>query len=197
MNLFGQGGLTQSNISNLFKSKGAHEKQELKKSQKLTDFERSQFDEIIQKGDISSEIINSYGGETKLTFDKTGKEIREKIPSIIASLEAQKNSLEAQMGIYKAQAGIEPDEVRESYRIKTISCPRYSYGLSEPKYDRESGSYEETTAQNIACSKYNAASYMWFGIAEDIEMIKVIEANLVDSKKYTLSVNQLIALNFK
>jgi len=151
--------------------------------------------DMIQKGEMSDILLTSYHGGTPITFDKSGKEIKEKMPAIISALEAQKTIIEAQMGVFKSQIGSDPSEELYS-RYPAIKIARYGYEISNPAWDNMSEKYNEATELNICCQKYNELAYTYRSLMEDITASNIIMQNLVDSKKYTLSVNQLIALNF-
>jgi hypothetical protein len=159
--------------------------------------EAESLNDMIQKGEIADALASGYGaGSQPMMFQKTGKEIKEKVPAIIASLEAQKITIEAQLTALQTAAGIAP--TRESNRryAKNVPYLRYEYSLCEPEYLGNSQYAPKTDSMDI-CNKYNALVYVYTDILDDIDAINIISANVKDDKKYDLSVSQLIAMNFK
>lgn len=157
---------------------------------------KSDIIDVLEKGEISDCIASGYGaGSQPVTFEKTGKEIKDKIPEIKNSLSASIASIEGQLGALLVQIGKEPENVSSRKYDKTPPYKRYDYTLCEPVYCN--GQYAEKTEENTLCNKYNTLVYLWQDIKDDYDSICVMENNLTDTKKYTLSVSQLIALNFK
>jgi hypothetical protein len=164
---------------------------------RFTKSESESLNEMIKKGEISDTLASGYGAGSKpFVFTKTGKEIKDKVPSILASLEVQKVTLEAQLTALQAAAGIVPTRENSRRYSKTSAFLRYEYSLCEPEY-LGNNQYATKTDQMDACNKYNSLVYLYNDILDDIDSINVITTNVEDSKKYDLSVSQLIALSFK
>lgn len=150
---------------------------------------------MLEKGEIADCLANGYGaGSEPVTFVKTGKEIKEKIPVIKNSLNTQISSVGAQLSALVVKIGFEPTNDSSRRYDKNTPFKRYDWGKAETPY--VNGQYGEPTEENINCSKYNALVYLWNEMKDDFDAISVMENNLEDAKKYTLSVSQLIALNF-
>lgn len=151
--------------------------------------------DMIEKGMISSQLANGYGVNEPLKFTKTGKELKEKLPTVIASLNAEKASLEAQMVIIRQKLGIDPSVAYNSYTVKGLVFYRYPWEMCDRAYDSMTQKYADATEENILCNQYNSLCSVCMDVCEDIACAEVIMANVEDNKKYTLSVNQLVALS--
>lgn len=155
--------------------------------------EQAALDDMIEKGEIADTLASGYGaGSQPMIFKKTGKEIKEKVPGIIAALTAQKAVIEGQLNDLQVSAGIVPDQQTGRKYSKTTPYQRYEWKICEPAY--VNGAYAETTEQNKICSKYNSLVWVYNDILDDLDAIAIIEKNVEDSKAYDLSVSQLIAL---
>lgn len=170
---------------------GAEEKSRFSKS------EQASIQDMLQKGEISDALASGYGaGSQPVVFVKKGKEIKEKAPSIIATLEVQKVTVEAQLKALQVAAGVTPTLENSRKYDKVAPFLRYEYNLCDPQY-LGNNQYSPKTDQMDACSKYNSLVWIYNDILDDIDAIKVIANNIVEDKPYTLSVSQLIALDFK
>src|SRR5579871_914812 len=96
--------------------------------------EQEAFKDMLEKGSITDSLANGYGyGNTPVVFEKTGKEIKEKLPVILASLEAEKTVIETKLNELAVQAGIVPDQPNSRRYDNNVPFLRYSYSLSEGK----------------------------------------------------------------
>ena len=151
--------------------------------------------DMIEKGEISDQLGKGYGPASEaIKFTKKGKEIKEQIPGMLTTLNAQKVELVAKMAVLAEQIGMEPSVAYEKYQELTLCS--YPYEVCSPKYDSNQGRYEDETDQHKNCSKYNSLCYMVRSVIEDITTLEVLNKNLEDGKSYTLSVSQLISLGF-
>lgn len=159
--------------------------------------EAESLNDMIQKGEISDTLASGYGaGSQPMVFTKTGKEIKDQIPTIVATLEAQKITIEAQLTALQTAAGILPTRENSRRYDKKVPILRYEYNLCEPEYLGNS-QYAPKTDQMDVCNKYNSLVWVYNDILDDIDAVQVIAGNVEDNKKYQLSVSQLIAMNFK
>lgn len=149
--------------------------------------------EEIRKGEISDRLANGYGSGEPMKFTKTGKEIKEKVPSILEALNTSKTTIVAQLGVLKTQIGSEPND---TYGERDFTISRYAYDLCQAPYDPVSQSYVNATDQNKWCQKYNDLCYTLLDIERDIKSLSVIVNNVKDDTKYQLTVSQLVALQF-
>jgi hypothetical protein len=166
-------------------------------SRSFSKSETDALNDMLQKGEISDTLASGYGAGSKpIVFTKTGKEIKEKVPAILASLEAQKITIEAQLTAFQTAAGVVPTKENSRRYSKNVPFLRYEYTQCEPEY-LGNNTYAPKTDQMDACNKYNSLAYIYNDVLDDIDAINIISANVEDNKKLELSVSQLIALNFK
>lgn len=157
-------------------------------------------DDLIQKGEISNAIAYGYGsGNEPFKFQKTGKEIKEKLPSVISALSIEKGVLLSKMATIATQIGITPaiqNNSKYSGLTPEIDFSTYPWEMCDAPYDDISRKRLDPTEQNLLCSQYNSLCSLCRSVCEDIATAQVIMANVEEKKQYTLSVNQLIALAF-
>lgn len=154
--------------------------------------------EDIRKGEIMDRLANGYGSGEALKFTKTGKEIKEKVPSIMEALNTAKTTTLTQLTILKAQIGCEPSDSFSSNLEKIgleITLLRYPYAMCDSVKDPNSGTWVRD-AKAEACSKYNDLCWQLIDIEKDIKALHIIKENVDDGKKYELTVSQLVALQF-
>jgi hypothetical protein len=150
----------------------------------------------LQKGEIASALLNDYGNpNATFKFEKTGKELKEILPKTITSLSVIKDTLLAQLGIFQTSIGSVPSDSRKSYRVPSVSVPFYSYDLSRRIYNEMTSDYEPLTDAQVTINSYNDLAWRLCDVLEDIAVCQLIVDNIEDSKKYNLSVSQLVAIN--
>lgn len=150
--------------------------------------------EELEKGQISDSLSYGYGQANEaIKFDKTGAQIKEMLPSCVSKLEATKNVVEAQMAAAIATVGVAPTV---DWNGTNCSVKRYPYDLINNPYDQMTQSYPPQTEVQAAADLYNSLCYTLQNICDDLATCKVMTTNLDDKKKYSLSVSQLVALNF-
>lgn len=155
---------------------------------------KASIDDMIEKGEISDTIGRGYGaGAEAIKFSKTGKEIKDKIPSVLDILTSEKNKLEVQAEVLRTEIGIEPTDACYA----KLGCPSlYEYSQTSPQYDEALKAWPEPSDTHKLCQKYNSICYMLRNLLEDIQVLNVLLFNLSDTKSYQLGVSQLIALHF-
>jgi hypothetical protein len=152
---------------------------------------------LIEKGELTDKIAYGYGGASEaFKFVKTGAQIKEKLPTIIAVLEMEKATLIAQLTNIQGTIGIAPTRKMQTSFTKDIALSDYPYEMCDAPYDEVLRKYGTPTDQNLLCSKYNSLAYVCRNVCEDIMTAQTVLANVEDKKTYTLSVNQLVALGF-
>lgn len=151
----------------------------------------------LEKGDITDKFAYGYGsGNEAMKFNKTGKEIKEVMPVVIAALNTKKVEIETAMQTAMVAAGTEPTEVYNSGNFKTITLKRYPWEMTSAKYDDVAKVTIPMTDAQTACRTYNDLCYEMRSVLEDIATCSIIADNVVDKKSYTLTVSQLVALSF-
>lgn len=152
-------------------------------------------EEKLEKGEISDKLGSGYGGNEALKFTKSGKDLKAILPVTIANLKGKRTVLEATMKTLIEAAGCQPSESYGSYNFKSVTVNRFPWDLCRSPYDEMNKCYPALSDEQKACGQYNDLCYQWCSISEDILACSVIMKNLEDSKKYTLSVSQLVALS--
>lgn len=149
--------------------------------------------EDLRKGEISDRLANGWGSGEALKFRKTGKEIKEKLPTIESTLNNAKMVLIAELAGLKAKIGVEPTEEHSGGKFNLL---RYPWKMCDAGWDPVGRIAVEATETNTCCQKYNDLCWKLLDIEQDLEATKVMTANLDDAKSYDLTVGQLVALCF-
>lgn len=141
----------------------------------------------FEKGQIAERLSYGYGsGSEPLKFTKTGKELKAQIPGLLSALNIKKAEILVKLGELSTAAGIVPNKEWFNDIISGLTVARYDWKQCD----------ELCEAGNTAANDYNAWCYTLSDIVDDINALTVINANLKDDAKYTLSVSQLLALQF-
>ena len=188
----GSHGASSKDVNEAIKEHGVekHEPKKIKKS--LSD---RVLDNMLEKGEISNSLSGYWGnGQNKIEFTKTGKEIKEKIPTIIQLLQDKLAELATQMAVYKKEAGSEPCSPMTSSVLKYLEGYNNYTWDDTYKWDKDHG--VESKPVDNPMRKYNNACYVALSVAEDIATLKAMKNNVSDKKSYELSLNQLLALGF-
>jgi hypothetical protein len=165
----------------------------------------------ISKGAVDSDnniekgmIVESFGSysNNKLSFNKTGKQIKDQIDTILLPLlDAQLLQLNTELISISKDITIQPDDFISEYEYRGFAkvlpkVARYSYKQTENEYDRSMNRCEPQTEEQLACSKYNHISSQIVSTMSDIQYSKLLSKNLEDNKKYELTTDQILALQF-
>lgn len=157
-------------------------------------------DDNLEKGAVT-ESFASYNSN-KLSFTKTGKEISTQISSVLLPLlEAQKIKLENDLKEISKDIDIEPDSWIDEYEYKGFAkvlpkVGRYSWDVCEPKWDSVSQTRGAETEEHKNCRKYNDIARQLVSTLADIQYSQLLSRNLNDTKKYEITADQLLALQF-
>lgn len=161
--------------------------------------------EELDKGEIFDALAASNGGDDKtLVFNKTGKDVKEKIKALQGELETTKSDIVAKMAGLEQTIGIAPDSERISYSVKTIKTKRYSWracdticsAQEQPSYMPQPKPDPTYDAKRKAIDEYNDFSYELEKVAEDLEAIRIADANIEEGKNYKFNIRQLSSLGF-
>lgn len=166
------------------------------------------FEDVLSKGDITSSLNSSYGSNEAMRFNKSGKEISGRLKKLKMQLEMLELDFEGHMMNLQEVIGEDPDDTNNSYNIKKLKTPRYSWNYCDnlPKsvVAESTGVVngnmavpptEEEDLRKV-CNQYNDFSSKLLSAKEDIESIRILIDNIESSKKYSLSVSQLGILGF-
>ena len=154
----------------------------------------------LEKGMVT-DTFGSYSNN-KMTFNKTGKEIATQITTILLPLlEAQKIAFQNEMVEISKDITIEPDTNVSEYQYKGFykvlpKVGRYSYQCCESKWDSVSQSYGKLSEEQMNCQKYNQAAESLVSTMADIQYATLLSRNVEATKKYELTSDQVLALQF-
>lgn len=179
-------------------------KNELFKSQEEDLSEVGKAFEELEKGEVFDALTSSNGGDDRtLIFSKTGKEVKEKMEAFRTELQTVRVDLVTKMAALEQTIGTAPDSERISYSVKTIKTKKYSWQaynsipVSEtPSYMPMPKSDPVYDAQRKAMDQYNDLSYELEKVDEDLEAIRIADANIEEGKSYKFNIRQLSALGF-
>lgn len=156
--------------------------------------------DLLEKGEITDALFNSYGNKEQITFTKTGKEIKEALPAVISNLQTQINEIDAKKSgllnkIHETNPDLQPTEAYKSYR-GTSTCNVFPYDCCRPAYNGTTNTYDKPTDEQNLCASYNSMSHLCCSMKDDLKALEAMKNHLTDGKKYTLSLPQLLSLGF-
>lgn len=172
----------------------------------------------LEKSDVSRTLTGYYGGKDEVTFQKTGKEIAEKVTAKIALLDAAITPLETKAADLITAVGVKPTESVPDYYYGNMthlkaqkSLSRYPYSFcyfnaekgngkvevyeSEPGLDEE---IKRASSKEMAdaCGQYNNAVEQLASMYCDKEALEFWKRNIEDNKKYMLNAQMCFLLGF-
>lgn len=165
--------------------------------------------DTLQKGIIADNL--HYGGsKNSIEFEKTGKEIKDKVSTVKVLEQAKILDLEKRMSEMQSEFKNLPTETPYKYgTAKGISCPykTFNWNLTyfEPgqssnmSYENADGSYTNVVASQESADfhrEWNRCVEEWMDCHTEIKAIELYENNLEDNKKYKLSATQMLFFNF-
>lgn len=159
-------------------------------------------DDNLEKGAVT-DSFGSYNA-SKITFKKTGKEIKIQMEKIlIPMLAAQKITLAVELLSVKKDCGegCEPTQPLSQYMYKGFGAilpamMTFSYVECSQLYDDINRKYNDPTDEQVARSKYNQLVSDLVGTSADIEYCNMMIRNLSDSDKIELTADQVLSLQF-
>jgi len=166
---------------------------------------------IDNEDDTIEKAMDSFDYSDKITFKKTGKEIKEKLVEVLAKVVALKTNCEARMLAITEELKefptrkLEEYETRgiEDYQVKLLKkfewCKTY-FNTGDKGYCVESSGSNiasATTKEEAAfCSEYNQCVDKIIGCLRDGQKIGIFERNIKDKEEYELNTSQMRVLNF-
>lgn len=140
--------------------------------------------DTLEKG-LGYELRNidrlSKGGVTS----KTGKEIKNKLESLLPLYAAQHDKIMETCGELQKAVGGAPDKVYSDYDFDDLVYPQYTVNYGQNMDDTEKLKDKHNDAVRMAC-----------GVAKDMKIMKTLVNNIKDGDRYNLKVDQLAKLNF-
>ena len=162
--------------------------------------EEEETGEELEKGMVT-ESFGSYSNN-KLSFNKTGKQIKEQITTILLPLlEAQKIQLETELVSTAKDIEAEPDSTVSDYAYRGFSkvlpkVSRYSWEMCENRWDEMSRTTPPITDEQKAMRIYNDIAEKIVSTMADIQYAALLSRNVDDKKSYELTSDQVLALQF-
>lgn len=149
--------------------------------------------DAFEKGEVSDAF--NYGSDP-IKFVKTGKEIKDKLPIILEALKAKQIEVSATLVALRVAIGSEPTDLSGyNNNFKTYPytmCSSQGEVCCDTTYPSQIPIKEGSTD----CSKYNQLAYALSDIQRDVATLSLVENNLKDEQKYSLTTSQLVALHF-
>jgi hypothetical protein len=169
------------------------------KIEKSAEAEEDVDEDDLQKGLVT----DSFQYDSKMDFIKTGKDIKAQVNGVlIPLLEAQKTRLNADLVSKAKDIDCDPDSTVDSYEYRGFAgvlpqVAQYSWDMYGKKYDSNGMSTEACDEDQAKCMrKYNEIARNLVSTMSDIYYSSLLARNMEDSKKYTLTTKQVIALQF-
>lgn len=158
-------------------------------------------DDNLEKGQVT-DSFSSYG-QNKLSFTKTGKEIKAQITTVLLPvLNAQKTQLSTDLiECLKCCGDCTPKVPLSSYHYRGFSqvlpeMMTYSYNETEQPWDSINNSRQEPTEEQIYRRTYNDLVSKIVSTSADIEYCSMLSRNLKDDTKIELTADQVLGLQF-
>ena len=167
----------------------------------INTLEKGRDSEALEKGKISDAL---YYGDLKITFSKTGKEIKEKLLGIKASENVKltdiKRNLEAVEDLlsYKpTEKGYDcsDDDAYRTFKWDMTYIPETPSSNNVVQFsDTESGTLSKENCE--LNRRWNDSVYAFREIKKEIDTIELLENNIEDNKKYELTARQMMNFGF-
>lgn len=170
-------------------------------------------DDSIEKG-ILSDAIGYPSDKNNLSFDKTGKEIKEKLQPFLTIINNKILETRSEMAKCLEECGILPTQGWDEWDRPPQGCEeykKYPYSMCYYDGDRNKGTMgvAENAVQEVkvatsassqkqadACKKYNSCVSKICDMTKDKIHAESLLRNLEDKKSYTLSLAQIASLGF-
>lgn len=152
-------------------------------------------------------ITEAFGyGQDKITFPKTGKEIKDKLSTTKEKCSQEVNKLQMEYSLLKDKINEEPtEEISEYYfngtKDKFSSIPKvFEYKYLNKIQDSSMDLNLSTPTQSEDISKlkdkYNSLVHKYIKEQAEVYLIETLIENLTDTLSYNLTLNQLTTLGF-
>lgn len=159
----------------------------------------------IEKGAMSDALFY----DTKFSFKKTGKEIKEKMSAMCAKFEAQKTILSTKLDTMLDELPCVPTRTPSDYIFRGFAIDSdyklfeynqcYFYEKMESNSNAMAvGEIQPASNKEDAkiCNDWNSAVEKYFDTCVEIKSCETLEENLDDKKSYELTPRQLITFGF-
>ena len=156
----------------------------------------------LQKGNLSNAL--DYGGISKGSFTKSGKEIKSKLEELVKTIKAKIVELDTERDSLMEEIGEEPTEklydhemggLLDSCDLKKFPYEKTYSSSSEQKVMITNVNDQEVNPQE-AMRNYNRNVSKTVDCMRDVSTAEVFMRNLDEKKKYELNLRELKELNF-
>jgi hypothetical protein len=163
--------------------------------------EKGKDSDQLEKGKIKDAL---YYSELKIVFQKTGKEIKEKLVSIKTRETAKLAELQVKLDLLKDKFSYQPTE-KYSYEDSDDTLKTFKWDMtyeSKTACDNNVIQFNETesgTLTNEECKlhrEWNDTVYSYRDVKQEIDAISLLEENLEETKKYELTARQMLNFGF-
>jgi predicted RNA-binding protein YlxR (DUF448 family) len=179
------------------------------KDKKETEGKEKEIEKSLDNDIEKSSDSFNYGAD-KMTFKKTGKEIKEKLVGVLASIIGLKDNCEARMQVILDELKEFPtrkldewesrDVEKEVASLKMFEWCKTYFNTNEKSCCVESSgnNVKSATTKEEAdlCSEYNTLIRKVIGCIRDEKKVGLLERNLEDKKIYELTTQQISDLDF-
>jgi hypothetical protein len=161
--------------------------------------------------DTLEKAFDSFEYDSQFKFNKTGKEIKDKLALLKGKVEGKITSIQTNLTSSLESIGLVPTQSLSDYEVRgvedeTASIKQFPYEMTyNTDKSNESTSLPSYTGKSIAipsvekstmCREYNRNIDCLVRAMKDIKKIGTFERNIEDKKTYTLSSQQLLELGF-
>lgn len=155
-------------------------------------------DDLEKGGDgegdtITKSLIDGY--REKITFNKTGKEIKEKLQGIKTDIGTKIAEHAAKAENLKITIGFEPEETVSQWRSNCDKVDATMHKVYPYEKCQSAPSYEDSDSSSN-CRQYNDCVYKLIDLKCDMVEADFYINNLEDKKSYNLSAREAMKLGF-
>lgn len=151
--------------------------------------------------------LDNIAYSAALKFFKTGKEIKEKLVGILATVEDKKEDTKTSLDDLDDELSIKPHIKLDTWEDPDGKCPYKTYGWNQTYFNENNNKMSDTfDGQSIlpAASEEEAKNFRkWNELVRlycraccDVKKVKTLSENLEEEKKYELSLKDLQELGF-
>lgn len=171
-------------------------------------------DDKLEKGQLSEALMYGGSGNSNVSFDKSGKEIKEKVTTLAGKIDGKITEYKGEMAALVTKIGFLPTEEMDEYEMRGMpdECrdkKRYNWSCvyfepantamhvpvsSDDKPVAKKSASTQEEADN--CRNYNNVMRKYCECLGDKLKAEVFLRNINEKKSYTLSLPQLAALGF-
>ncbi len=171
-------------------------------------------DASLNKGEVS----DALGHSGDKNFKKTGKEIKEKLTTVLATVKSKAEGHKTKMEVYRTKLGVAPTRDLDEWETRgiddddTTGLRVYDYDMTyfndkggsmghaslpmNSEVGDESRTYAKSKEDASLAREHNTNLRKYLECIRDEHEVKVFQRNVEEGKSYELSLRQLGALGF-